>query len=152
MNLDWKMRIKVALGIAKALNYLQNIMEPPILDCYIEPSNIWLDKDGTPKLSSFGIASMFPSCKTMGYYKWAAEVAHESDIYGFGVLMLTLLYGNKEFFRIDDGAMSKFAGWVRVYICIHLFQYLSLINYVFQYLSLMLTASIYIYSYHSLNI
>ncbi|KAK9757439.1 hypothetical protein RND81_01G162900 [Saponaria officinalis] len=59
--LDWNTRMKIVLGIARALEYLQNTMKPPILHCFIGLSDIWLDGEYTPKLCGFGVIRMYPS-------------------------------------------------------------------------------------------
>ncbi|XP_074272561.1 putative serine/threonine-protein kinase PBL6 [Silene latifolia] len=128
--LDWKLRMKIAHGVAKAVEYLQNDMKPPILHYYIQPSNIWLDEEMTPKLSAFGLVGMyFPRSgsdyciETCGSYFYGEhdirlieEVTIETDVRGFGILLLEMITGMKGRFRGKDGLNRNLTDWVRPYL------------------------------------
>ena len=54
--LDWATRVKIALGSAKALSYLHEDSNPPVIHRDFKSSNILLDQNFTPKVSDFGLA------------------------------------------------------------------------------------------------
>ncbi|KAL9232519.1 hypothetical protein vseg_007625 [Gypsophila vaccaria] len=121
---DWDMRMELALGLARALEYLQNSMMPPILHCYVDPSNIWLDEEYTPKLSAYGLVRMFPSrIYKFGSYEYAVpdylltkKVTIEADIYGFGIFLLEIITGKEGIFLRKDGLPQYLSDWARPYL------------------------------------
>ncbi|KAF6174996.1 hypothetical protein GIB67_026484, partial [Kingdonia uniflora] len=113
--LTWSTRIKIALGTARALEYLHEVCSPSVVHKNFKSANILLDMELNPHLSDCGLASFVPSAEhqaldqnpSSGYS--APEVAMsgqytlKSDVYSFGVVMLELLTGRKPF----DGTRSR---------------------------------------------
>ncbi|KAH7290019.1 hypothetical protein KP509_30G028700 [Ceratopteris richardii] len=107
--LTWNIRIKIALGAARALEYLHEICEPMVVHCNFKSSNILLDEDFTPRLSDCGLFALtyFGSqCQlpeqhvgSFGYsapeFALSGVFSAKSDVYSFGVVMLELLTGRK---------------------------------------------------------
>ncbi|XP_071694132.1 probable receptor-like protein kinase At2g42960 [Rutidosis leptorrhynchoides] len=104
--LTWEARMKVLLGIAKALSYLHEAIEPKVVHRDIKSSNILIDHDFNGKLSDFGLAKLLDSgeshinTRVMGTFGYVApEYANtgmlneKSDIYSFGVLLLEAVTG-----------------------------------------------------------
>lgn len=58
MKLDWRMRQKICLGIARGLAYLHEESTIKIVHRDIKASNILLDKDLNAKISDFGLAKL----------------------------------------------------------------------------------------------
>jgi regulator of sirC expression with transglutaminase-like and TPR domain len=56
--LDWDKRICIIIGIAQGLAYLHHECNPTIVHLDINPQNILLDKNYTPKLGDFGLAKI----------------------------------------------------------------------------------------------
>lgn len=52
-RLDWSERMSVALGVAKALNYLHHCCDPPIIHRDVKSSNILLSDNFEPQVSVF---------------------------------------------------------------------------------------------------
>lgn len=52
-RLNWSERMSVALGVAKALNYLHHCCDPPVIHRDIKSSNILLSDDFEPQVSFF---------------------------------------------------------------------------------------------------
>ncbi|KAH9611613.1 hypothetical protein KSS87_009977 [Heliosperma pusillum] len=124
---DWDIRMEIALGVARALEYLQNSMKPQILHCYIDPSNVWLNEEYAPKLCGFGVVRMFPSpLDKFGSYDYALpdymlakKVTIEADIYGFGIFLLEIITGKRgktAIFLGKDGLPQKQSDWARDYL------------------------------------
>ncbi|XP_022151696.1 probable serine/threonine-protein kinase PBL26 [Momordica charantia] len=107
--MDWFVRIKIASGVAKGLEYLHDQTDPPIIFRDLKSSNILLDEEFNPKLSDFGLAKLGPGgdktplpSRVMGTYGYSApeytrsgQLTLKSDIYSFGVVMLELITGRK---------------------------------------------------------
>lgn len=54
--LDWRARMKIALGAARGLAYLHEDSSPSVIHRDFKSSNILLEDDFTPKVSDFGLA------------------------------------------------------------------------------------------------
>ncbi|KAF7843704.1 protein STRUBBELIG-RECEPTOR FAMILY 7-like [Senna tora] len=106
--LIWNSRVKIALGTARALEYLHEVCSPSVVHKNIKSANILLDSEINPHLSDSGLASYIPNAdqvlnRNAGSGYDAPEVALsgqytlKSDVYSFGVVMLELLSGRKPF-------------------------------------------------------
>ncbi|PSS01834.1 Protein STRUBBELIG-RECEPTOR FAMILY 2 like [Actinidia chinensis var. chinensis] len=122
LPLSWGLRLKIALGVARALDYLHSTCSPPVAHSNLKAANILLDEELMPHLSDCGLAILRPLTSNSVKVK-ASEMAigdtgyvapecvqHGSDsikgdIYAFGVLLLELLTGKKPFdgFRLREG-------------------------------------------------
>ncbi|XP_061340899.1 protein STRUBBELIG-RECEPTOR FAMILY 7 isoform X2 [Gastrolobium bilobum] len=106
--LIWNSRVKIALGIARALEYLHEVCSPSVVHKNIKSANILLDTDLNPHLSGSGLASYIPNANQVlnnnagsGYdapeVGLSGQYTLKSDVYSFGVVMLELLSGRKPF-------------------------------------------------------
>ncbi|XP_052731935.1 protein STRUBBELIG-RECEPTOR FAMILY 7 isoform X2 [Vigna angularis] len=106
--LIWNSRVKIALGTARALEYLHEVSSPSVVHKNIKSANILLDTELNPHLSDSGLASYIPNADqilshNVGSGYDAPEVALsgqytlQSDVYSFGVVMLELLSGRMPF-------------------------------------------------------
>eukprot|EP00257_Ricinus_communis_P017492 XP_015575939.1 LOW QUALITY PROTEIN: probable serine/threonine-protein kinase PBL25 [Ricinus communis] len=107
--LDWFIRMKIALGAAKGLEYLHDKANPPVIYRDLKSSNILLDEEYNAKLSDFGLAKLGPvgdrthvSSRVMGTYGYCApeyqrtgQLTVKSDVYSFGVVLLELITGRR---------------------------------------------------------
>ncbi|KAK1263241.1 putative leucine-rich repeat receptor-like protein kinase [Acorus gramineus] len=114
IRLDWKRRLRIALGTAKGLTYLHELANPPIVHRDIKSNNILLDDHLNAKVADFGLSKpMGPNQKghmttqvkgTMGYldpeYYMTQQLTEKSDVYSFGVLLLELITARRP---IDKG-------------------------------------------------
>ncbi|XP_057993743.1 probable LRR receptor-like serine/threonine-protein kinase At1g53430 isoform X2 [Hevea brasiliensis] len=108
IELDWKVRFDICLGLAKALKYLHegegNGLK--ILHRNIKASNILLDKNFTAKLTDFGWARVynqedpFMTIKAGGAriyvapeYALGQPITDKADVYSFGVVALEIFSG-----------------------------------------------------------
>ncbi|XXG71894.1 hypothetical protein AAC387_Pa07g1117 [Persea americana] len=106
--LSWSIRLKIALGAARGLAFLHT-SEKQVIYRDFKASNILLDSDYNAKISDFGLAKNGPlgseshvTTRVMGTYGYAAPeyvaTGHlyvKSDVYGFGVVLLEMLSGQR---------------------------------------------------------
>ncbi|XP_006435523.2 protein STRUBBELIG-RECEPTOR FAMILY 5, partial [Citrus clementina] len=98
--LTWNTRIRIALGTARAVEYLHEVCSPSLEHKNIKSSNILLDLELNPHLSDYGLASFHQrTSQNLGVGYNAPECTRpsaytvKSDVYSFGVVMLELLTG-----------------------------------------------------------
>ncbi|XP_010486179.1 PREDICTED: mitogen-activated protein kinase kinase kinase YODA-like [Camelina sativa] len=101
LKLDWRRRIRLALDIARGMNYLHRC-SPPIIHRDLKSSNLLVDRDWTVKVANFGLSRIkhetYLTTKSgKGTPQWMApEVLRnessdeKSDIYSFGVVLWEL--------------------------------------------------------------
>ncbi|KAG6741389.1 hypothetical protein POTOM_054623 [Populus tomentosa] len=127
--LGWERLNRVALGIAKGIEYLHQGCDQRILHFDIKPQNILLDNEFNPKIADFGMAklcskdksaiSMTTARGTVGYIapevfsRNFGNVSYKSDVYSFGMLVLEMVGGRK---NVDDtaenGDQIYFPEWI----------------------------------------
>ncbi|KAL3504886.1 hypothetical protein ACH5RR_034727 [Cinchona calisaya] len=100
--LDQRRRLRMALDVAKGINYL-HCLSPPIVHWDLKSPNLLVDKNWTVKVCDFGLsrfkANTFISSKSVaGTPEWMApeflrgEPSNEkSDVYSFGVILWELV-------------------------------------------------------------
>ncbi|KAL8462694.1 hypothetical protein ACS0TY_033641 [Phlomoides rotata] len=107
--LTWNARVRVALGTARALEYLHEVCFPSVVHRNLKSANILLDEELNPHLSDCGLAALTPnterqvsSTQIIGSFGYSAPefalsgiYTVKSDVYSFGVVMLELLTGRK---------------------------------------------------------
>ncbi|XP_076921686.1 putative serine/threonine-protein kinase PBL11 [Bidens hawaiensis] len=105
-ELSWGTRVLIMIGAARGLTSLQSAN---VIYRDFKASNIYLDEDFNAKLGDFGLARYGPetgkthvSTGVMGTYGYAApeyittgHLSMKTDIYGFGVVLLETLSGQK---------------------------------------------------------
>ncbi|EOA34048.1 hypothetical protein CARUB_v10021547mg, partial [Capsella rubella] len=113
MDIDWTTLSRIALGVARGLEYLHHGCKTRIVHFDIKPQNVLLDDNFVPKVSDFGLAklcekkesilSMLDTRGTVGYIapelfsRMYGRVSHKSDVYSYGMLVLEMIGArNKE--------------------------------------------------------
>nr|ABB20817.1 putative leucine-rich repeat transmembrane protein kinase [Isatis tinctoria]ABF50792.1 leucine-rich repeat transmembrane protein kinase [Isatis tinctoria] len=119
--LVWNSRVKIALGTARALEYLHEVCSPSIVDKNIKSANILLDSELNPHLSDSGLASFLPTANELlnqtdeGYsapeVSMSGQYSLKSDVYSFGVVMLELLTGRKPFDSTRSRSEQSLVRW-----------------------------------------
>ncbi|PON58112.1 Tyrosine-protein kinase [Parasponia andersonii] len=106
-QLEWSVRLKIAIGIAQGLAYLHKDYVPHLLHRNVKSRNILLDEDFEPKLTDFAldrivgeaaflstITSESPvSCYNAPEYGYSKKPTEQMDVYSFGVVLLELVTG-----------------------------------------------------------
>ncbi|KAL1210306.1 Proline-rich receptor-like protein kinase PERK14 [Cardamine amara subsp. amara] len=127
--LEWKMRLRIAVGAAKGLAYLHEDCSPTIIHRDIKAANILLDSKYEAKVSDFGLAKFFSDTNssvthistrvvgTFGYmapeYAASGKVTDKSDVYSFGVVLLELITGRPSVFSKEPNTNQSLVDWAR---------------------------------------
>ncbi|KAI6695937.1 hypothetical protein NL676_023647 [Syzygium grande] len=118
--MSWTTQIKVALHVARGMEYLHEFACPRIVHGDLKSANILLDKSWTAKVSDFGSSKLLPENEvsdsghffggTVGYlapeYISSNRLTTKSDVYSYGIVLLELLSGRKALQRDEDGPLS----------------------------------------------
>ncbi|KAI3682562.1 hypothetical protein L1987_82624 [Smallanthus sonchifolius] len=110
-QMEWWLRLKVALGAAKGFAWLHHNCNPRILHRNISSKCILLDQEFEPKISDFGLARLMNPVDThlstfvngefgdIGYvapeYARTLVATPKGDVYSFGVVLLEIVTGEK---------------------------------------------------------
>ncbi|XP_077220158.1 protein STRUBBELIG-RECEPTOR FAMILY 3-like isoform X3 [Tasmannia lanceolata] len=107
-KLSWNARILMALGAARALEYLHEGCQPPIVHRNFKSANILLDDELVVHVSDCGLAPLIllgSVSQLSGHLRslsftdphsiQSGTYTSHSDIYSFGVIMLELFTGRK---------------------------------------------------------
>ncbi|ESQ41003.1 hypothetical protein EUTSA_v10013425mg [Eutrema salsugineum] len=125
--LEWKIRYKVALGIADGLSYLHNVCPRRIIHRDIKASNILLSRDYEAQISDFGLAKwlpdnwphhvVFPIEGTFGYmapeYFIHGIVDEKIDVFAFGVLLLEIITSRR---AVDTASRQSIVAWAKPFL------------------------------------
>ncbi|XP_052312531.1 LEAF RUST 10 DISEASE-RESISTANCE LOCUS RECEPTOR-LIKE PROTEIN KINASE-like 2.1 isoform X2 [Populus trichocarpa] len=128
-KLGWETLYQIAVGIARGLEYLHRGCNTRILHFDIKPHNILLDENFCPKISDFGLAKICPGKEsivsmlgargTAGYIapevfcRNFGGVSHKSDVYSYGMLVLEMIGGRKNFrVGVDNTSEIYFPHWI----------------------------------------
>ncbi|CAI0468859.1 unnamed protein product [Linum tenue] len=106
-GLDWSRRLTIAAGAARGIEYLHNQMAPGTIHGCVKPSKVLIDSKFRARVCDYGIC--FNGRRgIVGYVDaeyWNRGASKESDVYGFGVVLLELLTGRKS----EEGLLVKWA-------------------------------------------
>ncbi|KAG0503460.1 hypothetical protein HPP92_003532 [Vanilla planifolia] len=121
--LTWHLRMKIALDIARGLEYLHEHCSPSVIHRDLKSSNVILDSDFNAKISDFGLAVCVDNqtklsvklSGNLGYlapeYILDGKLTEKSDVYAFGVVLLELLLGRKPVEKMAPSQCQSLVTW-----------------------------------------
>lgn len=131
--LGWENLRKIAIGIARGLEYLHQGCSTRIIHFDIKPHNILLDENFCPKIADFGLAKlchlkdsallMADARGTIGFiapevfYRGFGVVSTKSDVYNYGMMILQMVRGrtdSKE--HTENSSEAYFTSWIYDYL------------------------------------
>ncbi|ESR62769.1 hypothetical protein CICLE_v10014603mg [Citrus x clementina] len=117
--LDWNRRMHIALGTARGLLYLHEQCNPKIIHRDVKAANILLDESFEAVVGDFGLAKLLDRRDshvttavrgTVGHiapeYLSTGQSSEKTDVFGFGVLLLELITGQKAL-DVGNGQVQK---------------------------------------------
>ncbi|MFS8020564.1 putative protein kinase RLK-Pelle-LRR-II family [Helianthus anomalus] len=126
--LDWSRRKNIALGTARGLLYLHEQSDPKIIHRDVKAANILLDEDFEAVVGDFGLAKLLDHCDshvttavrgTVGHiapeYLSTGQSSDKTDVFGFGILLLELITGQKalDFGKTAANQKGVMLDWVK---------------------------------------
>ncbi|KAJ1689507.1 hypothetical protein LUZ63_013662 [Rhynchospora breviuscula] len=120
--IDWPMRLRIAIDVAKGLSYMHHECKPAIIHRDLKSSNILLDSEFQARIADFGLAKSLIQAGeaetasgvagTFGYfapeYARTRKVNEKVDVYSFGVVLLELTTGKRP---TEGGEHGNLADW-----------------------------------------
>ncbi|KAL3612041.1 hypothetical protein D5086_003061 [Populus alba] len=127
---NWAQRLRIGLGAARGLAWLHHGYQPPFLHQNICSNAILVDEDFDARIMDFGLARMMTSSDSIessyvngdlgeiGYvapeYSSTMVASLKGDVYGFGVVLLELVTGQKplDISTAEGGFKGNLVDWV----------------------------------------
>ncbi|XP_024989203.1 probable inactive receptor kinase At1g27190 [Cynara cardunculus var. scolymus] len=125
INLDWPFRLRVGIGAASGLAWLHHVCEPPYLHQTISSNVVLVDDDFEARIIDFGLARLVGTRDSnnssfengdlgeFGYvapeYSSTMVASMKGDVYGFGVVLLELVTGQKPL-EVNNGEDGGYKG------------------------------------------
>uniref|UniRef100_A0ACD5VKQ1 Uncharacterized protein n=1 Tax=Avena sativa TaxID=4498 RepID=A0ACD5VKQ1_AVESA len=129
LAIGWETFLKIAIGIARGLEYLHQGCNTRIIHFDIKTNNILLDHNLCPKIADFGLAklchlkdSILSIAETRGTIGFIAPevfsrgfgvVSTKSDVYSYGMMLLEMVREKKDLEGdADSSSDTFFPHWV----------------------------------------
>uniref|UniRef100_A0A0E0JDT1 Protein kinase domain-containing protein n=1 Tax=Oryza punctata TaxID=4537 RepID=A0A0E0JDT1_ORYPU len=118
---------KIAIGVARGLEYLHQGCSTRIIHFDIKPHNVLLDEDFCPKIADFGLAKLchlkdaISTAEARGTIGFIAPevfsrgfgvVSTKSDVYSYGMMLLEMVEGRKNVKANTDNSSAYFPNWI----------------------------------------
>ncbi|XP_031480610.1 probable inactive receptor kinase At1g27190 [Nymphaea colorata] len=129
-EVDWATRLKIGIGAARGLAWLHHGCQPAFIHQNISATTVLLNEDYEARIMDFGLARLLGSSDNnlstfidgnfgdFGYiapeYSSTLVASFKGDVYGFGVLLLELVTGQKplDVSNADEGFKGNLVDWV----------------------------------------
>jgi len=114
-ELSWEERRRIALEIARGMNYLHSF-QPPIVHRDLKSMNVLLDKNLQVKIADFGSSKFLDvsMSKQKGTFQWMApEVirtntyTEKADVFSFGIILNEIAMRKPPYYGIDKKEVAK---------------------------------------------
>ncbi|OWM69588.1 hypothetical protein CDL15_Pgr014049 [Punica granatum] len=123
LALTWQVRMKIAVDVARGLEFLHERCNPPVVHRNLKSSSILLDANFNAKISDFGLATTSgthnkSNVEIVGAlgglapeYLLDGKLTDKSDVYYFGVILLELLMGRNPVEKITTAQNQSLVTW-----------------------------------------
>ncbi|CAJ1910396.1 unnamed protein product [Sphenostylis stenocarpa] len=125
-QLQWGVRLRIAIGVAQGLAYLHKDYVPHLLHRNVKSSNILLDENFEPKLTDFALDRVVgeasfqsilnteasSSCYIAPENGYSKKATEQLDTYSFGVVLLELVSG-RQAEQTESSDSLDIVKWVR---------------------------------------
>ncbi|GJV33676.1 probable inactive receptor kinase [Tanacetum coccineum] len=125
VDLNWPVRLRIGIGVASGLAWLHHVCEPPYLHQNISSNVVLVDDDLEARIIDFGLARLVGTRDSnnssfengdlgeFGYvapeYSSTMVASMKGDVYGFGVVLLELVTGQKPL-EVNNGEEGGYKG------------------------------------------
>ncbi|KAJ0230741.1 Inactive leucine-rich repeat receptor-like protein kinase CORYNE [Hirschfeldia incana] len=122
IELGWEVRLRIAVGIVKGLQYLHFSCEHQILHYNLKPTNVMLDSEFEPRLTDCGLAKIMPashssvvSCYSAPESAQSNRYTEKSDVFSFGMILGVLLTGKDptQPFCVEGASGGSLGLWLK---------------------------------------
>ncbi|KAG2240270.1 hypothetical protein Bca4012_024293 [Brassica carinata] len=122
IELGWEVRLRIAVGIVKGLQYLHFSCEHQILHYNLKPTNVMLDSEFEPRLTDCGLAKIMPashtavvSCYSAPESSQSNRYTEKSDVFSFGMILGVLLTGKDPThpFSVEGASGGSLGLWLK---------------------------------------
>ncbi|CAN1253102.1 Receptor-like serine/threonine-protein kinase NCRK [Linum perenne] len=122
-NMTWEIRVMIAIGAARGLEYLHAAAAPRILHRDVKSTNILLDESWRAKMAKCLRGDDAPSSSssparmqgTFGYfapeYAMIGRASLMSDVFSFGVVLLELITGRHPIHKTQNKGEESLVFW-----------------------------------------